>query len=106
MSNNRTKVVSISSPGGKKTVKWIKKSRNVRKCSVKRAFLKILQNSQENTCAGDFLKKSYRFQACINLLEQFPHIQKANFAILFLSENIKTQNGSFCKIETATGGVP
>ena len=32
-----------------------------------------------------------------NLLEQFPHISKANFAILFSLENIKTKNSSFLK---------
>ena len=29
----------------------------VRRCSVKKAFLKPLQNSQENTCACNFIKK-------------------------------------------------
>ena len=29
-----------------------------RRCSVKKMFLKILQKSQENTCAGDFFKKA------------------------------------------------
>ena len=53
-----------------------------------------MQNSQENTSIVDFLK---------NILEQFP---KANFAILFSSENIQTENGSSKKIEAATGGAP
>ena len=29
----------------------------VRRCSVKKVFLEILQNSQENTCARVFIKK-------------------------------------------------
>ena len=32
---------------------------------MKNRFLKILQNLQENTCTGDFIKKSYRSQGCI-----------------------------------------
>ena len=28
----------------------------VRRCSIKKVFLEISQNSQENTCARDFLK--------------------------------------------------
>ena len=63
----------------------------VRRFSVRRRFLEILQNSQENTCTGDVLRLYH------NLLEQFPHISKANFAILFSSENIKTKNSSFLK---------
>ena len=39
----------------------------VGRCSVKKRFLKILQNLQENTCAGDFLKRSYRSQGCITV---------------------------------------
>ena len=31
---------------------------------MKNRFLKILQNLQENTCTGDFIKKSYRSQGC------------------------------------------
>ena len=31
-----------------------------RRCSVKKVFLEISQNSQENTCARDFLNKSCR----------------------------------------------
>ena len=30
----------------------------VQRCSVKKVFLEISQNSQENTCARDFIKKS------------------------------------------------
>ena len=31
------------------------------------------------------------------LLEQFPHISTTNFAVLFLSENFKKENGNFRK---------
>ena len=30
----------------------------VRKCSVKKTFLRVFQNSKENICAGDLFKKS------------------------------------------------
>ena len=49
----RKNLVSISSMGRKKTVKRMQNPEAViQRCSIKKAFLKILQNSQENTCAG------------------------------------------------------
>ena len=36
----------------------------VRKCSVKTAFLEILQNSQENTCARDYFLIKLQAEAC------------------------------------------
>ena len=54
------KLVSVSSLGGKKTVKLMKKYRSgvVRKRSVKKKkSLKSLQNLQEGTCVRVFLNR-------------------------------------------------
>ena len=41
-----------------KAVKWMKKSRSSRpEVFCTKGFLKISQNSQENTCAGSFLNR-------------------------------------------------
>ena len=93
MSKNRKRLVSISSAGGK-TVKWIKKSR--RSCPEEFCKKEVLKNFAKFT--GKHLyrrlfKKELQVSRLYhNLLEQFP---KANFAILFSSENIQTENGSF-----------
>ena len=52
------KLVSVSSLGGKKTVKLMKEYRSgvVRERSVKKV-LESLQNSQESTCAGVFFNR-------------------------------------------------
>ena len=53
LSKNRKKLVSFSSPGGK-TVQLTKKSRSSwPEVFYKKGFLKLFQNSQENTCAED-----------------------------------------------------
>ena len=55
-------LVSISSLGGKKQVNE-KKSRSSRpEVFCKKGFLKISQNSQENTCTGVSFYESHRFQ--------------------------------------------
>ena len=84
-----------------KNIKMNKKNPEpvVLRCSVKKRFLKILQDSQENTCAGHFLKKIYVYHnhslpASQSIGTIFSHT-KANFAILFSLENIKTKNGIF-----------
>ena len=65
MSKNRKKLVSVSSPGGKKQQNEQKNPKVVVwRCSVKKGILKNLKNLQENTCAGDFFKQSYWPQAC------------------------------------------
>ena len=79
----------------------------VGKCSTKESFLKILQNSQENTCSGDFSKKSYRSQACITIYRNNFLRYQSLILLYHFHQKIKTENGSFFKkIETATVGVP
>ena len=101
------RLVSISSPGGK-TVKWIKKSGSI--CPEVFCKKEVLKNFAKFTgkhLPWRLFKKELQVSRLYhNLLEQFPRILKANFAILFSSENIKTENSSFKKIEAATVGVP
>ena len=93
---NRKRVVSISSPGGE-TVKWIKKSRSsCPEVFCKKEVLKIFSKFTGKHLYRRLFKKELQVSRLYhNLLQQFPHISKANFAISFSSENIKTENGSF-----------
>ena len=61
---NIKSLVSISSLDCKKTVKllseWKCLEAVLRRCSVKKLFLRILENSQENTCTEVSFYQSYR----------------------------------------------
>ena len=59
----------------------------VQRCSVKKVFLKFLQNSRENTCAGVSFLKSYRPEAC-------NFFKKETLAQVF--------SGEFCEISMNT----
>ena len=58
----------------------------VQKCSVKKVFLKISQNSQENTCVRVFFL--IKLQAC-------NFIAKETLAQLFSCEIVEVSNNSF-----------
>ena len=88
------RLVSVSLPVGK-TVQWIKKPRCPEvfcKKEVPKYFPKI---HRKTTVLETFKKELQISMLYDNLLEQFPHISKANFGISFSLENIKTENCSF-----------
>ena len=65
----------------------------------KEEVLKNFEKFTRKHLCWRLLKKRLRSQAGIETISSYT---KANFAILFSSENIKTENSSFLKIE----GVP
>ena len=74
---------------------------------MKNRFLKILQNLQENTCTGDFIKKSYRSQGCtIIYWNNFFAYQRLILLDYFHQKISKQKMAVFKIIEAATGGVP
>ena len=88
MSKNRKRLASISSPGGK-TVKWIKNPEAVvRRSSVKEVLKNFAKFTGKHLYWRLFKKELQVSRLYHNLLEKVPHISKANFAILFSSENI------------------
>ena len=64
---------------------------------MKKRFLKILQNSLDNTCAGDLFKKELQVSSLITIYwNNFLKYQRLILPYyIFSSENIKTENGSF-----------
>ena len=60
----------------------------VRRCSVKKVFLEISQNSQENTCARDFLLIKLQAKAC-------NFIKKESLAQVFSCEFYKISRNTF-----------
>ena len=64
----------------------------VRRCSIKKVFLEILQNSQENTCARDsLLIKLQAWRATVNF------VNFAKFLRMPFLQN--SSGGCFCKLQ-------
>ena len=73
----------------------------IQNCSVKKAFIKISQNSQENTCAKVSFSVKCRLQPA-TLLKRKPQqkcfrINFANFSRTFFLRN--TSGGCFCNLQ-------
>ena len=69
-------------------------------CSVRKLFLEISQNSQENTCVGvSFLMKSYRPEACKFVKKETPtQVLSFEFCEVF-------KNTFFCKTPLVAASV-
>ena len=81
-----------------------------RRCSIKKVFLKISQNSQEKTCSKVSFLVKFQASACNYIKKKLPHrCFPANFAKLLRSSFLQNTSGRqevFCGKPASLSGKP